>query len=77
MRVGRGLAGVGGERGRAACVASGGACGQKYFWGVRAYARARGANIFYFFIFLKSFQSCVLADGRRTEDGGGTLFSFA
>ena len=40
---------------------AGGAC-TKIFLGGRARAGARGENIFL------SFQSCVLADGRRTEE---------
>ena len=45
----RGREWAGSAGGRRARVASGGACGQKYFWGVRAYAGARGENIFLIF----------------------------
>ena len=80
MRVGAGGAEQAGRaRGRAARDASGGACGQKYFGGVRAYAGARGRAqgkyfLFFYSLLFKSFQSCVLADRGRRTDGGGRYF---
>ena len=69
----RGRERAGSAGGRRARVASGGACGQKYFGGVRAYAGARGrAQGKYFLFFTVYFLRAFSHAFWRTEDRGRT-----